>query len=289
VQGGAFAREEVAVDGLAAEGVAERVQLTDPDHQLPTDRVAQGGVESDRVEIGDISEEWVADSAADHGGGLEEPLGRRVDPGDTLEDEVADRGREVGPTSGGDEFFDEERIAVGSIGDGIQEARRWRRPGELADQLADLARPQRAEDHLPRTPGPNELTEGDGQAGGTVALRWPARPNDHHTRRPNRVGDEQQQVAGGLVCPVEVLDDDHERLRRRCGDELIGNPCEEAEAVRRIGGRGHTAGRVVACRQVAEDLRERRVGDGVGEGQAGSGEDGCAVRSSTRRELVDQP
>ena len=55
VQGCSFARQEIAVHGLATEGVAERVELADPDHQLATDRVAERRVERHRTEVGDVS------------------------------------------------------------------------------------------------------------------------------------------------------------------------------------------------------------------------------------------
>ena len=179
---------------------------------------------------------------------MQEPLGRHVDPGDTLEDEITDGGREVGPASCGNELLDEERIAVGAIGDGVEEPRRWCGPGELTDQLSDLERPQRAERHLPRPSGADELTEGDRQTVGTVTIGWPPRCGDHHGRRPNRVGDEQQQVTGGFVGPLEILDDDHQRLRRGCGDKLVGDPGKEPEAVGRVARQGNAADPALAGR-----------------------------------------
>ena len=97
------------------------------------------------------------------------------------------------------------------------------------------------------TPGADELAEGDRQAARRGrALGRPPRRDDHDGCRAHGVGHEQQQVAGRLVGPVQVLDDDDEWLDRSRGDELVGDPGEEPEAVGRVGGRGDVAGRAVA-------------------------------------------
>jgi hypothetical protein len=55
MEGGSFAGKEVAVHSLAAEGVAERVQLADPDHHLAANCVAKSRVERHRIQIADVA------------------------------------------------------------------------------------------------------------------------------------------------------------------------------------------------------------------------------------------
>ena len=146
VQGGALAGQQIVVHGLVAEGVAERVVLAGPHHQLAAHRLAERRVDRRRVEVGDLAQQRVADPAADDRGDAQQPLRRRVDAGDTLEDDVADRRRQVGASAGGDELLDEERVALGPIGDRVEQA--WRRLD--ADDAGRSARRSRRASSGPR-------------------------------------------------------------------------------------------------------------------------------------------
>ncbi len=88
---------------------------------------------------------------------------------------------------------------------------------------------------------------------------------------------------------MQVLDEDDERLGRGRGDELIGDPGEEPEAIGRVGGRGDPAVGAITGGQVAEDLGERCVRDGVGERQARPGEHVRPGSCEPGDELLEQP
>ena len=145
-----------------------------------------------------------------------------------------------------------------------------RRADDPTDQLADLlgaertevtctARPERTSS--PRaTVSPSTRSPSDGRRDATTMTR----------RRAHRVGHEQQEVAGRLVGPLKVLDDDDERLGRRPRRRADRRPRRRTGSDppgRRPRGLGRRS--LLARRQVAEDLGERRVRNGVGERQAG--------------------
>ena len=116
VQGGPLPRQEVAVHGLVAEGVAERVVVARGHHQLLAHRLAQRIVDRHRVGAGDLAQQCVAEPPPDDRGDAQQLPCLRVGAGDALEDEVADRGRQVVTATGGDELLDEERVALGAGG-----------------------------------------------------------------------------------------------------------------------------------------------------------------------------
>ena len=289
VQGGSLAGQQVVVHGLVAEGVAERVQLAGPHHQLAAHRLAQGRVDRCGVEVGDIPQERVAHPAADHRGDAQQPLRRRVDAGDALENDVTDRRRQVGAPAGGDELLDEERIAISPIDDPVQQSRCRLGADDPTDQLADLLPTKRTEVHLHGPSGTHQLADGDRQAVRSDALGRPPRRHHDDGRRTHGVGHEQQEIARRLVGPMQVLDEDDERSVRGRGEELTGDPGEEPEAIGRVGGRGHPAIGAITGGQVAKDLGERCIRDGVGERQAGPGEHVRPSSASPGDELLEQP
>ena len=70
-----FARQEVAVHGLVAEGVAERVQVAGAHHQLAAEGVAQRRVDGGGVEIDDLAQQRVAEPTPDDGGDAQQLSG----------------------------------------------------------------------------------------------------------------------------------------------------------------------------------------------------------------------
>ena len=75
VQAGALARQQVGVDDLLEEGVAEGVAAA-PDAQQPArDDLAHRLLEVGQRQAGDLAQELVLDAAAGHGGGAQHLLG----------------------------------------------------------------------------------------------------------------------------------------------------------------------------------------------------------------------
>ena len=127
VESGPLTGQQVAVHGLVAEGVAEGVELSRPHHQLAAHRLTDRRVDGGGVEVGDVAEQGIAHAAPDDCGDTQQALGRRFGTRHTLEDEVADRGRKVFPSPGGDELLDEERVALAAFDDPVEPGHRQRR------------------------------------------------------------------------------------------------------------------------------------------------------------------
>ncbi len=125
-----FGRQQVGVGRLLHEGVAERVALGGiapvHDEQLRVDGLMQGGPHLGIGQSADLGENGVGDLATGHGRDLDEPpcrVGRRCqadeqDPAQRLRQGLAPLPAIV---DRGDQFLDEERVAVRASGDRIDE------------------------------------------------------------------------------------------------------------------------------------------------------------------------
>ena len=220
VQLGAPVRGDPVLDGhpheLVAEPYGRAVGHQDPGLQALVHVLSGPGARA----VQRRGEQAQADPAADDGGGLERPAAARRGPGHPRADRVPDGGRDRRP-AGLQDLADVERVAAGhpvQLG-GVHLAR----PG----QRGDRRHRQRRQPHPPRR-----------ALGGQVAEHDPERVV--HGQLVVTVGDQQQrrdpaeppaeqaeQVNGGLVGPVHVLDHhDRERLWRgqlgqERGEQLI--------------------------------------------------------------------
>jgi len=171
----------------------------------------------------------MADPTTDDGSDVEQVPCRNVDARHPLQDDVADGRRQVVTATGGDQFFGEERIAVGPGGDAVEQRRRGIAADDPSHQLGHVGGVEGVQAHVVGPSRAHQFTEGDRQSVGPVTFAGPPRDDEQDGRRTHGVGCEQQQIAGGLVGPVEVLDDDDERPVGRGGAQLAGDPGEEPD------------------------------------------------------------
>ena len=84
---------------------------------------------------GERAEQRVADVASGGGGQAEQVLGRGVEPGDALQQQVAQAARQLaglGSRPAGEEFLGEEGVAFGAGDDGVGQPRLAARPARAA-------------------------------------------------------------------------------------------------------------------------------------------------------------
>ena len=146
---------------------------------------------------GERAEQRVADVAPGRGGQPQQALGRGVEPGDALQQQVAQAARQRAGVAGGEEFFGEEGVAFGAGHDGVGQRGRERGHGRVGgEQRGQLFGRERAEvEHEARARAPHAVGQ-PGHAflrGGLVGA----------------VGGEQQDRAFGQVVGEE--DDKVER------------------------------------------------------------------------------
>jgi hypothetical protein len=199
--------------------------------------------------------------------------------------ELVEACREQGLQAGRDDDFaahfachcehllDEERIAAG----GVSDLHTQLVGDPLGDQLVDIVVAQwlESKSHRP-TPSPlAELRSGH------------AEEQDRSARREQR--DVLDQVAGGLLAPLDVVEDDHERSDRRCllqrlakgPGELLGRRRSTALAEERA---DRSRGGLVGGNHVEllENLDDGPVGDALAVGQTAASHD----RRLDRRERL---
>ena len=191
-------------------------------------------------------EQRVADVASGGGGQAEQVLGRGVEPGDALQQQVAQAARQLAglAVAGGEELLGEEGVAFGAGHDGVGH-RGWhgRAGGEQRRQLPGR---ERAEfEHEARARAPHAVGEPAHapRRGGLV----PAVGGEQYHRSFGQVvGEEHDQVERRRIGPVQVLEhEQHRRGGRVTGEErerLLEDPQLGTCGVASVG-RGPPSGR----------------------------------------------
>ena len=186
-------------------------------------------VDGRRVGPGDRLQERRLDAVGHDRGGVERAPGHRREPAGAGEHGVAD-GRRHLPAGGAEHLGDEERVAAGGLVEavGVDPLGMGQGGHGLPGQRRELeaAHPTRgrqvADDPAQRVPGPDLV----------VAVG-----HHHHRRRGGHpAADEDQQVQGGLVGPVGVLD--HRHHRPASGVEQVQERAEQAVPGRLGGDKG---------------------------------------------------
>ena len=147
VQVFALAGQDRGVDGFGQQRVAEpegaRGLVGDQDFVL--DGLAQTVAHVGFGDRGERAEQRVTDVAPGRGGQPQQALGRGVEPGDALQQQVAQAARQRAGVAGGEELFGEEGVAFGAGHDGVGQRGRecggqGRAGGEQRDQLSGRER-----------------------------------------------------------------------------------------------------------------------------------------------------
>ena len=298
-----LARQERVGDRLAEQRVAEGVgrgprRLED----VALDGLGERGLEGLVGQAGHPREQVVPQVlAALEGDDAQHPLRRLVELVDAGAQHAGEpTGERLAGGGARDELLGEEGIALGATGDLGDGDVVVGSPLETGHDLVHRRGRQRREVDV--------VDSGDARPDGQgVVERVPAVQvvgaiaDDETHRRAEAAGEQQrEQVAGGVVCPVHVLDDDEGGLRRPTRGEQgvdrlrdltrVGRPTgpHRADRLRACRRRARERLTVVAGQQVAQARvrREHLVGDvGVGslegadeldEGEVGEGAAGLS-------------
>ena len=181
------------------------------------------------VEVGrQVPERSRPEDAADHGSALEERLAVGREVVDTRGDErlqrVGDAVRVAALDEHADGLLDEQRVALGAVEQALGQRRRFREVGDdRGDELFALRLGERLEldggrPNAPSSPPGTDVEEvGPGEA-------------EDEQRRPHPVGKVLDEVEHRLLGPVDVLEEEDERLHvaervhhlARCPGDLLG-------------------------------------------------------------------
>ena len=228
VHGAALARQHLVVDRLlderVAEGVAVRFRIGHEEVRL--DRRPQPQVQLVAVHPGDRGEDLLVHAAPGHRGDPEHVLGALRGGRDAC-GQRRPNGRRQRPdgdpaAAGHQQLLDEEGVAVGAALDPVDEIRGRVRAVDRRDEAGRLLAVEPLEVDPLERPGPGDLGKPRQQRVAAVDLVGPVGQAQHDPVGGEVRDEERDRVAGRGVGPVEVLDDEQQRL-------VAGDLLEDAE------------------------------------------------------------
>jgi hypothetical protein len=156
----------------------------------------------------------VPDPAAGHGGHLEDLLGELGQGLDAAEEHVGEglgQG-DVGPDGPGrDQLLGEERVALGAGQDAVDHHRGDRLAGHGLEVLGQLGPAEGGEFDALQVGQADQLGQQRPQRVAAVELVGAVAGDQGDPAAAQGPDEERQQVAGGPVGPVQVLDDQQQR------------------------------------------------------------------------------
>lgn len=290
VDAGPLPGQQVVADGFAHQRVAEPVAV--PVGRREQDVGSDGGPQGlDQLvlgESGDGPQQWVLDGGASLGDEAHHALGGVGQHLDPHEQQVAQGFGEPGVAAArpaGDELLDEEGVAVGAFEDGVDEALvglGGEDPGELAAYLRPVEAGQL--DPLDGTEAVQFGEEGPQRVAAVDVVRTVGGDDDE---TPAVQGAEEvgEEVPGGGVGPVQVLQDEHDGAVRGEPLQHPGRQLEQpggALLVVRAAGVSPSSGRIRAS---SSCWPHGRGGQLVGEPHGAD----CAGRSRRGRRAAPPP
>ena len=212
VQLEALGGQQVVADRLGEQGMAELVALLPPRlEHVVLDGRPQRAAQRHGIGTGHLLEQGVRHPAADDGGDPHDGLRGVVEPVDPGEQQPGEVGRVGTAVAGGrGELLGEERVALGPPGDELDDVVVEGRAGAAHDppQVGVGQRPE-VDPGEPREARPHG--EGAGQRVPPVHVVAAVRGEEGHPVGKSAGEEQGEQVAGRLVGPVHVLDDDEQR------------------------------------------------------------------------------
>ena len=216
VQPHLLARQQVAVDRLLEQGMAEGVAPGGGvDHEHPSvDRLAQALLQVGLGQAGDLGEQRVGHPPAGHRRRPQHPLGRLGQPLDPGQQHLGQGPRQLDPgvaSPGGQQLLGEERVALGAGVDALHLLRRQWSTGDRLQVLGQLGLGERGQLHPLHSGQPDQLGQQRPQRVTPVQLIGPVADRQGHPARAQGAGQEGDHVPGGRVGPVQVLQHQHHR------------------------------------------------------------------------------
>jgi hypothetical protein len=207
VQSAAFARQQVGVEDLPGQRVRQGVAVPGRDQQPQRHRLAGGGQQLPLRQRHGRGEQFVGHPVVGHRDLVDHLPHPVVDAGHPCQHDLGEGGRRP-VRAGVHQLLGVERIAVGGRHHGGHpRGVRARRQG--GHQLGDLAV---GEDGEPQPGHPGALGQfGEPAPGVAAQVLLPQRRHHQHPLPVQPYREEGQQLAGGLVGPVQVLQHQDQR------------------------------------------------------------------------------
>ena len=296
VQPGPLARQQVVVDRLAEERVAEGVgPAAGGGEHVGLHRGAERPLELGGAEVGHGGQQSVAHLAPGHRDDADHPTSGLVEAVEVDQQDVGELAGDLSRPGRAHQLLDEERVALGPVDDGDVFGLGHGGGVERTDEAAYVVVGERVELEPVDATQPHPLGHLAAKRVAPVEVVG-AIGHDQRDAGKGAGEEEAEHVAGGLVGPVGVLDDHEDgRLSGDGGEEVAervvdvaaveglvarrGLAAADAPAGLEAGERGvlleHARGDVgLVGHEAAEDLGEGEVGQGaVGQVEAVAGDD----------------
>jgi hypothetical protein len=219
----------------------------------------------------------VPDPAAGHRGHLEDLLGQLADGLDAAQEHVGQgvgQG-DVGPDGAGrDQLLGEERVALGAGQDPVDHGRRDRVAGDRLEVLGQLEPVEGGELDALQVGDADQLGQQRAQGVAAVQLVGPVAGHQGDPAAAQGPDQEGQQVAGGAVGPVQVLDDQQQRGQLGQADQQRQHPVEQLDPFEAVPGRRR---RTLAGGHLGQQPAQAGQGRGQGGGDLGLARAGAEV------------
>ncbi len=295
VQAAALAPEEVGLDGLAGERVAEREHVgLGLEEQVALDEGAEDADQGGLAEARDGGEQVEAHAAAEHGGHLE---GAALLGAEAVElaahqlaqaprDGLAEQLLRVALAGGGEQLLEEEGVAPGAAVDLVGHPERRLAPVDGVQELGDLGDRQAVEVDVGHGVAPFEPGQ-QARRGVAAGERIGSVGADEQARAAAGLGQalEEQQALG--VGPVEVVE--HHHARRPAadrGEQREAGPDALVDVA--LGVDHHLEALVGLVAGVAEGVEEQLEGPAE-RSRVGLARQHLGPRRQAPDELPDQP
>ena len=217
MEAASFRREEIVVDGLGEQGVAESVAtiVRVADQELRGERLAERLLELRFRPRGHLPEQARVHRAPGYGGHAQDALGILGQGRDPREQHLAQGVRQsrlgAAATARREELLDEEGIALRPSPDRLEQIGLRRVTDDRLDLCAELRRPEPRQLHPSDPRQAVHLREPRPEWMPAMQLVRSIRPDDDEALGSNVASQEGDEIPGRAVRPVQVLEDAHDR------------------------------------------------------------------------------
>ncbi len=235
VQPGPLAGQQVGVDRLADQRMPERVPFVAVgDQELVRDRLPDALLVLRRRQPGRLPDDVVVHPPAGHRRGAQHLLGARRQPLHPGHEQPGQPGRQLAAVRGsGEQLLGVVRVALGAPDDRVDRGRFQPLADQRGQVLGHRGGGQRAELDRGDARQPEQLADDAAQRMAPVQVVRPVRGDDRDPLTVQHPAEERDQVAGGAVGPVQVLQDQQHRTvsgdlgehaQHRAEQLLLGHP-----------------------------------------------------------------
>jgi hypothetical protein len=229
VQPHPLASQQLGVDRLGQQRMPEQVAVAAGvgQQQLLVDRLPQAFQQLLVVHAGDRGQQRLGGPRAGRGRHPQQLLGAVAQPDHPGEQHLPQAWRQrarVGALAGQQQLLGKERVAARARMDAVDQPGGWVGAQQAGQQLGQFGAGEPRQLQPLHAAVAGQLAQQPAQRVPAVQLVAAEGPHHQHPPRPQRGGEEGEQVAGGAVGPVQIL---YDPQQRRGGGQPLDHPQQQ--------------------------------------------------------------